>query len=236
MAEGDGPSVAPQPASASTSLSADAATAKAGLEAMIGDRSSAYYTGAEGLPAETFQNYYRDLIRGELAGAADAVEIPYEPDMDVPLHVGGYDIVSMPGAGALTAQGRDLIDRFLPMAFEAGLGQRKAADAIGYVLTRTDGTPDDFRNFAHARGWSNEAIGVALKFYNSLTSGKGAPAAPARNDAGRFAPAPTRSAIAERKAEIEQLMFIEGKPNPNYFSGPLSAEYAKLVQQELDGG
>jgi hypothetical protein len=234
MAEGDGPSLAPSPASASTSLSADAATAKAGLEAMIGDRSSAYYTGADGVSAEGFQQHYQDLIRGELAGATDAVGVAFAPDYDQPLHVGAYDIASMPGAGALNAQGRDLIDRFLPVAFEAGLGQAKVALAVGYVLTG-QGTPEEFTQIAHGKGWSPQAIGVCLKFYNSLISGKGA-SAPARNDAGRFAPAPTRSAIAQRKAEIEALMYVDGMPSRSYFSGPLQAEYRKLLQQELDGG
>ncbi len=232
MAEGDGPSLAPSPASASTSLSADAATAKAGLEAMIGDRSSAYYVGADGMSAETFQQYYQDLIRGELAGAADAVEVAFAPDYDQPLHVGAYDIASMPGAGAMNAQSRDLVDRFLPVAFEAGLGQAKVALAVGYVLT-ANGTPEEFAQIAHGKGWSQQAIDVCLKFYSSLISGKAAPAAPARSDAGRFAPAPTRSAIADRKAEIEGLMWIEGKPNPNYYGGPLEAEYRELLQREL---
>lgn len=232
MAEGDGgTSNAPPPAT--TSLSADAATAKAGLEAMIGDRSSAYYTGADGMPAESFQQYYQDLIRGELAGATDAVEVAFEPDYDLPLHVAGYDLVSMPGGNSLNAQSRELIDRFLPVALEAGLGQAKVVMAVGYVLT-ANGTPEEFTQIAHGKGWSPVAIGVCLKFYNSLISGKGGTAVPAREPGGRFVAPPTRSAIADRKAEIEGLMYIDGKPNPAYFGGPLESEYRNLLQKELN--
>jgi hypothetical protein len=233
MAEGDGPSLVP------SSLSPDAAAAKSGIENWMGDRSSPYYVGTGELSADSVQAHYRDLVRGELAGAADAVGVGHEPDLDMPLHVGAYDIAAAPGARSMDAAGRALVDQFLPVAFAAHLGQRKVAQAIGFVLTYADPPQQavrTFTDFAHGLGWSQQAIDVCLKFYNSLIAGRGAAPAPARDVGGRFAGAPSPSMIAERKAEIEGLMYIDGMPNPSYFGGPLEVEYRKLLNAELNGG
>lgn len=231
MAEGDDPSLVP------SSLSADAATAKSGIETWMGDRSSPYYQGTGELSADSVQAHYRDLVRGELAGASDAVGLPHSPDLDLPLHEGAYDISAAPGARSMDAEDRAVVDRFLPVAFAAHLGQRKVAEAIGFVLTYADAPQDavrKFTDFAHARGWSQQAIDVCLKFYKSLITGTGA--APARDAVGRFAERPAPSTIAQRKAEIEALMYVDGMPSRSYFGGPLEVEYRKLLQAELDGG
>jgi len=232
MADGDELGQGGAPAPVPTSLSADAAQAKAGLEALMGDRESAYWRGSEEAPASSFQAFYADLVRGELQGATDAVGVPHGPDADLPLHVGGYDIASIPGAGALDARGRDLIDLFLPAALERGLGQRKVAAAIGYILNG-GGTIADFDAIAHGAGWSQKAIDFCVEFYRQACE-PGGIKIEMRDDAGRFTGAPTRSEIAARKAEIESQMYLDGGlPNPAYFSGPLGLEYRTLLQMEL---
>lgn len=42
----------------------------------------------------------------------------------------------------------------------------------------------------------------------------------------------TTQGIASRKAEIEGQMYIEGKPNPAYFNGPMEKEYRELIAAE----
>lgn len=42
----------------------------------------------------------------------------------------------------------------------------------------------------------------------------------------------TTQGIASRKAEIEGQMYIEGKPNPAYFNGPMEKEYRDLIAAE----
>ena len=42
----------------------------------------------------------------------------------------------------------------------------------------------------------------------------------------------TPASIATRKAEIESKMYVDGKPNPQYFSGPMEKEYRDLIDAE----
>lgn len=56
------------------------------------------------------------------------------------------------------------------------------------------------------------------------------------NPAATLLPAGTGQgpeAIASRKAEIEKQMYIQGKPNPAYFGGPLEKEYRDLLEAEI---
>lgn len=55
------------------------------------------------------------------------------------------------------------------------------------------------------------------------------------NPAATLLPANTDgspASIASRKAEIESQMYVDGKPNPQYFGGPMEKEYRDLIDAE----
>lgn len=224
------------PSPSPSSLQGDAAASKGVIEKWIGVSDSPYYRGIPGeMSAELVQWHYRNLLRGELLGVSGAVGPAHEIDVDHPMHDGLYDISAAPGSRSMTAFQREVADLFLPIAWKAGLGQRKVADAIGYVLT-TVGEPDverardRFRGFARERGWSEQAIKVCLDFDAAVARGVAETRALPR-PAAAAAAAPARSDAATRRAEIEQLMYVGGKPNPVYWSNEaLQSEYRELVR------
>jgi len=216
-------STAAVPAPAPSSLSPDAQETKAQIEGWIGDRSSPYYNGNGELTADNIQNHYRDLVRGELHGQAEAMEEPHAPDLDLPLHAGAYDIASIPGAATIGALERGIIDNFLPVAFANGLGQRKAADAIGFVLSG-GGTPEQFKFFAHGRGFSERAIDAVLSWYSKFTNGAAAPHS-------ERTPALQASDPSARMRAIEAEMFFgNGIPGPYWNNPAMQAEYRALIE------
>jgi hypothetical protein len=219
--------VVPAPSGGGTSLSASAAGDKSLIESWIGVANSPYYRGTEDQagthrPAAWVQQRYQDLIRAEQRGAKEAIGPDFGPDYDMPAHVGGYDISRAPGANAMGAADRALVDSFLDDAFDGGIGQAKAAQAIGWALGVPDLTETKFRDLAIAAGWSDEQIAVCLRWHASVAAASG------RSHHGL-----ARSDIAARKAEIEGLMYIDGMPNPAYFGGPLESEYRALIAAEI---
>jgi hypothetical protein len=206
---------------------------------MVGDSSSPYWTGIPGkMSPDLVQTHYRNLIRGEQHGANGPVGPAYEIDPDHPMHEGGYDISAAPGARSMTAASRELVDLFLPVAFKAGLGQRKVAEAIGFVLTAAvdadvGRSRQQFTDFARGRGWSEKAIEVCLSFDAAIGRALAETGAlPHRVAAASPPPVPTKITAAKRRAEIEALMFAaNGKPNPAYWSNDaLQSEYRELVR------
>ncbi len=227
------PAVAP-----ATSLQGDAAAEKQVIDSWAGVPGSAYYKGIaptaerSGMSADLVQEHHRALIRGELAGASGPVGVGWEVDRDHPLDASGYVISGAPGAGTMTSYQRQLVDAFMPFAFQGGLGQKKFAEAVGYVLTEAHVSVQGFTDYARARGWSDGHIKACLDFDKALSdfaaaNGAGAP----KPAAAAAAPAPKVPA-AERRAQIEALMYTAGgKPNPNYFGNEaLQAEYRELCR------
>jgi hypothetical protein len=227
MTDGDSGSDLSLPAVPASSLQGDAAASKAVIEGWIGDPQSPYWRGSEGASAASVRSTYRDLIRGELQGAAGPIGPANEIDVDVPMSIAQYDFSQASGAASMSGEDRSIIDSFLPVAFAAGLGQLKVRQAIGWSLAIPGLTADRFRDLALTAGWNDRAIETCLSWYRSEAARRGNIAR------GGAAPAPAqRSAIAARKAEIEAQMWIGGKPNPAYFGGPLQEEYAALLRQE----
>ena len=66
-----------------------------------------------------------------------------------------------------------MIDSFLPVAFGAGLGQAKVAQAIGWALTVPDLTPEKFKGLAVAAGFSDAAIAACLKWHAAEAARRG---------------------------------------------------------------
>ncbi|HXO70409.1 MAG TPA: hypothetical protein VN838_15710 [Bradyrhizobium sp.] len=212
----------PAPAS---SLTGDAASARALIQGWIGDRESPYWKGNAEMSADAVQIHYRDLLRGEQSGSTTAVGPVHAVDLDLPVSVKQYDLAEAHGSASMTALDREIVDRFLPVAFAAGLGQRKVSQAVGWCLTIQGITVRQFEDLAAAAGWSDKAISTCLDWYRlekaRLARGMSLPPA---------ADAPGRAALVARKAEIEGLMYVDGKPNPAYFRGPLSAEYGDILR------
>lgn len=143
-----------------TSLSPEAAQRLAHLPpAYVNGRQNPAYWKTNAFQA------HQDLLRGQLVGARAEVGPPHEVDRDTPLHVGGYDFSQAAGAASMTAADRDVIDRFLPVAFEGGLGQAKVFEAISWALTTVNPRPEAFYRRAHASGWSDRAIDICLNWY-----------------------------------------------------------------------
>jgi hypothetical protein len=82
---------APAASSSASTLAGAPFQAKQTMEGWMGDRGSPYHQGippsetSRGMTAEAVQGYYRDLVRGEQAGAADAVPPPNVVDIDLPI-------------------------------------------------------------------------------------------------------------------------------------------------------
>lgn len=209
------------PSAPPSSLSPAAVERKTALESI-----SPYLPSGERNPdySDGVQSELRDLYRGEETGAPGHVRPAADPDLDLPLHVNGYDFSSVPGIGA---EDRDVIDRFLPAALESGLGQAKVYDAIAYAMTTTNPTPQDFAAKARSGGWSEAHIKAAIDFYNSERT---RPATSPRAAAPAVPAVPTTAAgRAARMREIESLMYIDSKANPAYFGGELEHEYRRLI-------
>jgi len=222
----------PAPAAPSTSLTPALAEAKASIESSIGDPNSSYWkdsadgtTTARGVRAK-----YRDLIAGELAGEKGYLGPPGGVDLDIPTDASRYDISSAPGASSMTAEDRAIVDRFLPAAHAAGLGQRKVAETIGFCLTMPGPISEElvgqFVKFAVERGWSDEAIEFCLDFASSL-DGADEPAARAQ------ATPAERTSVAEEKASLEALM---GQMDSKYWRGPQSSTLQARYRELLAGG
>jgi hypothetical protein len=206
-----------------TSLAPVWQTEKTNLESMMGDRSSPYWVGdANGTSAGQFQSRYRDLLRAEQLGQDAPVGPGFEVDRDMPMHVGAYDIASIPGANHMDAADRAMLDSFLPYAYDGGLGQEKVKFAAGLALTDPDLSEGKFRLLAEGAGWSDAHIAVCIQWYRDACAARDRPHHGV-----------SREAIAQRKAEIESLMWIDGQPNPAYYSGPLESEYRALLAAEL---
>jgi hypothetical protein len=209
-----------------SSLQGNAAASKAVIEGWIGDPQSPYNRDGETTSAAMVRSTYRDLLRGELQGAAGPIGPPSESDIDVPMSLAHYDFSQAPGSASMSAADRSIIDSFLPIAFAGGLGQQKVLQAIGWSLTIPGLTPDRFRALALNAGWHDRAIETCVSWYRAEAARRGPTGKPA------MAPASRLPEIARRKAEIEAQMYIGGKPNPAYFAGPLQAEYAALLRDE----
>ena len=67
----------------------------------------------------------------------------------------------------MTAEQRDYIDEFIPVAHAAGLGQAKFQQAVGWTLTGQAATEREFRDRAIAAGWSDRHIEVCLNWANA---------------------------------------------------------------------
>jgi hypothetical protein len=223
MTDGDSGSDQSLPAVPASSLQGAAAQAKTVAESWIGDQNSPYWRGDS---AASIRSEYRDLLRGELQGAAGAVGPANDVDVDLPMSVAHYDFSQAPGSASMSAADRSIIDGFLSVAFAAGLGQQKVHQAIGWSLTIPGLTAERFRDLAMTAGWNKRAIETCLSWYRAEAARRGPSGQPAAP------PAAQRSAIASRKAEIEAQMWIGGKPNPAYFGGPLGQEYSALLRAE----
>jgi hypothetical protein len=161
------PSAVPAP---STSLSADAHAAKTQIEAWMAEGpNGTYWKGNEHHSAAFIRETYAGLIRGEQQGARDAVGPAFEPDRDMPLSIRHYDFQDV--GRSFQAEDRDILDQFLPHAFEGGLGQEKVRQAISWTMSVPGLTPDAFRKLAIGAGWSNQHIETCLKFHNQMTKG-----------------------------------------------------------------
>jgi hypothetical protein len=157
------------PAAPSSTLQGDAAGAKALIEGwMAQGPTSPYYRGlGEGeWSGDRIQAHYRDLLRAEEAGSAEALGPPAQNvDADLPLSAEHYNIAGADGARSMDAEDRDIVDAFLPVAFAAGLGQRKVVQAIGWALTIPGITVEQFKALAIAADWSDAAIATCLKWH-----------------------------------------------------------------------
>lgn len=223
---------APASAPAPSTLTGDAATARQAIDAWRGVPGSPFYTGIDGgMSADAIQQLDRDLIRGELAGASGAVGLDAGPDRDLPLHEGGYDVSGAANARSMTGDDRTLTDSFMPWAFAGGLGQQRFQQAVGWVLSGAAETLEDFRQLAHAAGWSARQIKVCTDFHAAANG-----AAP-RDIGGRFTPAPAAAKPnAARKAEIESEMYLQdGRPGPYWANAAMQHEYRQLIAAELGG-
>ena len=231
---------APAPAVPSTSLSPALAEAKASISKMIGDPSSPYWRdSADGsTTARGLQAKYADIIRAELAGEADYVGPAPGVDADLPLSPAHYDISSAPGARSATAEDRDLIDQFLPVAFAAGMGQRKVAECIGFCLTHsgpiTEELVTEFTKFAVARGYSDATLEFCLEVAAKLEAGEPlTETAPPRGADGQFVgKAEAAATAADERAEIEKIM---GDPRSEYWRGAKAATLQQRYRELLRG-
>jgi hypothetical protein len=222
----------PAPAAPSTSLSPELAAAKSSIEAGIGNPDSPYWKdSADGTTtARGVQARYADIIRAELAGGADYVGPSAGIDFDLPISAAHYDISSAPGARSMTSEDRAIVDKFMPAAHAAGLGQRKFAECVGWCLTHsgpiTEELAQAFVRFAVERGYSDQAIEFCLDFAGRLEDGDVTAAAP-RGPGGEFV---GKAAVADERAEIEKIM---GDPGSEYWRGPkaatMQARYRELL-------
>jgi hypothetical protein len=137
-----------------TSLVEAAAADKARIESWIPDRNSPYWRGEPGgLTAGQVQGHYRDLIRGELAGARMPVGPEHGEDLDLPRDAQGYRLEGLP----LREDDFPIVERFLPVAFECGLGQQKVYAFSNGCCT----TPGGRRRSSSSRRRSGNGLAAA---------------------------------------------------------------------------
>jgi hypothetical protein len=163
---------APPTAAPASSLSPEMLEAKQTLERSIADPASDYHRD----PA--LREHLGDLIRAELAGAAEPVGPEFDPALDPPpLHPGGYDLS---GLAIYDAETRSLADSFASAAHAGGLGQQHVRAAVAWALAQTEQiTPASFQSWAVRAGWSDHAIAVARAWH----AGGGAPSGGSANAA-----------------------------------------------------
>jgi hypothetical protein len=150
--------------SVGTSLAPAAAADKATIENWIGDPTSPYHRGDDHMTALEIQTHYRDLVRGELAGAAGSLDPGEAADRDVPAKVSGYELAGLPIYNALD---RDVVDSFLAAALAAHLGVARVRDAIRWAMTQAPPTEAAFRRWGWARGWSDRQMKACIGWFKA---------------------------------------------------------------------
>jgi hypothetical protein len=161
------PGTAVVPAGPVSSLSPESMLKGRQLEAMMADKSSAYWKGDEHRSAEQYQAFYRDLIEAEARGDDLPSGQKYEGvDRDVPSKRGGYDYTGLPIHDGET---RDLVDEFAGHALDAGFGTERVRDVLAWALNQPAGTTEQqFRSWALQRGWSTTHIKHAVEAYREM--------------------------------------------------------------------